>query len=231
MGIKELLNVVAEPRNRFGGQVWANNWKRWSLTVTNVLSIENPTGNQWYPLQFQKDLGKFSKPTCSVLTGGHISWCWITSRASSKYHYCWRPRKWNDTRIKVDIRQTRNTRYLQVWKWATIGLNGIRRALKGLLAHTCDVKPKAAAYQWRGGANGTLIKNALKKEKDPAKAHVSYKATPLENGYSPTQMLFGTKIRTTVPVFPDQLKPTWPGLQELCEHEQESKIVQTNVTM
>ena len=73
----------------------------------------------------------------------------------------------------------------------------------------------------------TLIKNALEKEKDPAKDLVSYKASPLENGYSPAQMLFGRKIRTTVPVFPDQLKPSWPGLQELCEHEQESKIVQT----
>ena len=46
MGIKESLNAVAEPRNRFGGQVSANNWKRRSLTVTNALSIENPTGNQ-----------------------------------------------------------------------------------------------------------------------------------------------------------------------------------------
>ncbi|XP_015747164.1 PREDICTED: uncharacterized protein K02A2.6-like [Acropora digitifera] len=71
------------------------------------------------------------------------------------------------------------------------------------------------------------IKNALKKEKDPAKALMSYRATPLENGYSPAEMLFGRKIRTTVPVFPDQLKPSWPGLQELREHEQESKLDQT----
>ena len=42
------------------------------------------------------------------------------------------------------------------------------------------------------------IKNALKKEKDPAKALMSYRATPLENGYSPAEMLFGRKIRTTV---------------------------------
>lgn len=27
-------------------------------------------------------------------------------------------------------------------------------------------------------------------------------------------------------MFPDQLKPSWPGLQELREHEQESKLVQ-----
>ena len=91
---------------------------------------------------------------------------------------------------------------------ATIRLNGIRRALKGLLVHICDVEPKAAKGQWRGGASRTLIKNVLKKEKDPAKALVSYKATPLENGYSPAQMLFGRKIQTTFPVFSHQLRPS-----------------------
>ena len=71
------------------------------------------------------------------------------------------------------------------------------------------------------------IDNALKKEKDPAKALMSYRATPLENRYSPAKMLLATKIRTTVPLLPDQLKPSWPGLQERREHKQESKIVQT----
>ena len=71
------------------------------------------------------------------------------------------------------------------------------------------------------------IKNALKKEKEPAKALMSYRATPLENRSSPAEMLFATKSRTTVPLLPDELKPSWPGLQELREHKQESKIVQT----
>ena len=45
MGIKELLNEDGGPRTQFGGQVWANNWERWSLTVANTLNIENPTEN------------------------------------------------------------------------------------------------------------------------------------------------------------------------------------------
>ena len=45
MDITELLNADTEPRTQFVGQVWANKWKRWSLTVANVLSIENPTAN------------------------------------------------------------------------------------------------------------------------------------------------------------------------------------------
>ena len=62
------------------------------------------------------------------------------------------------------------------------------------------------------------IKNAIKKEKDPVEALMSYRATPLKNGYSPAEMLFGRKIVTTVRVFPDELKPSWPGLQEFRKH-------------
>ena len=51
---------------------------------------------------------------------------------------------------------------------------------------------------------------------------------PLENRYSPAEMLFDRKIRTTVPVFYDQLKPSWPGLEKVREHGQESKLIQTN---
>ena len=70
------------------------------------------------------------------------------------------------------------------------------------------------------------VKNALKKEEDPAKALMSYRATPLENGYSPAEMLFGRKIRTTVPVAPDQLRPSWPDVGKIWEHEQKSKLSQ-----
>lgn len=70
------------------------------------------------------------------------------------------------------------------------------------------------------------VKNALKKEEDPAKALMSYRATPLENGYSPAEMLFGRKIQITIPVALDQLKPSWPDVEKIWEHEQESKLSQ-----
>ena len=58
-------------------------------------------------------------------------------------------------------------------------------------------------------------------------ALMSYRATPLENGYSPAEMLFGRKIRTTVPVSSDQLKPrSWPDVEKMREHEQKSKLSQ-----
>ena len=46
--------------------------------------------------------------------------------------------------------------------------------------------------------------------------------------YSPAEMLFWRKIRTTVPVFPDQLKPLWSSLEKIRMHEEESKLTQTS---
>ena len=68
------------------------------------------------------------------------------------------------------------------------------------------------------------VKNLLKKEKEPAKALLSYRATPSENGYSPAETLFGRNIRTTVPVFPDQIRPSLSGLEKVREHEQAGKF-------
>ena len=55
-------------------------------------------------------------------------------------------------------------------------------------------------------------KSVLKKEDDPAKALLAYRSTPLENGYSPAELLFGQKIRSRVPLAALELKPSWPDL-------------------
>lgn len=46
------------------------------------------------------------------------------------------------------------------------------------------------------------IKCLLKKSSDPYFALMADRATPLANGYSPTELLMGRRIRTTVPVIP-----------------------------
>ena len=48
------------------------------------------------------------------------------------------------------------------------------------------------------------IKGLLKKSSDPYLALMAYRATPLANGFSPTELLMGRKIRTLVPVIPSQ---------------------------
>ena len=55
------------------------------------------------------------------------------------------------------------------------------------------------------------IKDLFKKNKmqngDMYMAMLAYRSTPLDNGLSPAELLMGRKLRTTVPVIPEQLIP------------------------
>ncbi|KAL7861729.1 hypothetical protein SRHO_G00131700 [Serrasalmus rhombeus] len=63
------------------------------------------------------------------------------------------------------------------------------------------------------------IKNLLKKSADPYLALMAYRAAPLANGYSPTELLMGRKIRTPVPVIPYQLEPRCVDMEKLKKTE------------
>ncbi|XP_028514411.1 uncharacterized protein K02A2.6 [Exaiptasia diaphana] len=82
--------------------------------------------------------------------------------------------------------------------------------------------------QSNGGAERAVqtVKNLLKKSTEPAKALLAYRATPLENGKSPAELLFGRKIRTDLPTVPGSLTPSWPGISEFRAKEEERKLKQ-----
>ena len=72
------------------------------------------------------------------------------------------------------------------------------------------------------------IKNLLKKEGDPYLALLAYHSTPLEIGYSPSQLLMNRALRTTVPTTREQRKPEVPSLNVVKERDALLKTRQKN---
>ena len=69
-------------------------------------------------------------------------------------------------------------------------------------------------------------KQLLEKNNDPYLAILAYRSTPLENGYSPSELLMGRKSQTTLPTTPKQLKPSIP--KERVVREKERKLKKKN---
>ena len=85
-------------------------------------------------------------------------------------------------------------------------------------------------HQANGEAERTVktTKQLLEKNSDPYLAMLAYHSTPLENGYSPSQLLMGRKLQTPLPTTPKQLKPSVP--KERVVREKESWRNEISVT-
>lgn len=61
----------------------------------------------------------------------------------------------------------------------------------------------------------------MKKTQDPYLTLLSYRSTPLKNGYSPAELLMGQRLRTKLPTVPEKLVPQVPDVHNVQKFEEE----------
>ena len=70
-------------------------------------------------------------------------------------------------------------------------------------------------------------KSLFVKSEDLYLALLSYRTTPLQNGHTPAESLMGRKLRSTLPLSPEKLKPMLLDAEQLRKNEQTYKRQQT----
>ena len=75
-------------------------------------------------------------------------------------------------------------------------------------------------YPQANGEAVQTVKNLMKKDGDPYLAILAYRSTPLKCGFSPSELLMSRKLRTTLPMSRETLKPVVPDPSLIREREE-----------
>ena len=70
------------------------------------------------------------------------------------------------------------------------------------------------------------VKALITKSEDPYLALLSYRSTPLQNRYTPAELLMGRKLRSSLPLSPEKLIPKLPDMEQLRKTELADKCQQ-----
>ncbi|CAB3262453.1 unnamed protein product [Arctia plantaginis] len=116
-----------------------------------------------------------------------------------------------------------------------MGLN-FNRNLRGLLMNiNLDITSSPYYSQSNGLAENAvkIAKHLIKKNEDNIdKALLEYRSTPLENGFSPAELLMGRKLRTFLPILPRELtkknNETVIYKEKEIKNNQQSYVVKTD---
>ena len=92
--------------------------------------------------------------------------------------------------------------------------------------------PSSPNYPQSNGAAERMVKSVkalLNKASDPHLALMVYRSTPLANGFSPTEILMGRRIRTTIPLPDASLTPQTPNFSVIREKEKQARNQQKKI--
>ena len=88
--------------------------------------------------------------------------------------------------------------------------------------HTTS-SPKFAQSNVQVERGVRTVKNIFNKEKDPSKVLLAFRSTLLANGNSPPELLMERKLRSTVQIIHNELKPKLPNEDELRKKEERNR--------
>jgi len=84
--------------------------------------------------------------------------------------------------------------------------------------HTTS-SPKYPQSNGEAGIAVKTVKGLFNKAEDPYLALLAYHATPLQNGFSPAELLMGRRLRSTAPMIPLLHEPKVPDYSEVVKND------------